>query len=69
MIDDYLDMHNTRYPNCQHFKVPLKATPVKPFKGRMKSDVLSRVRKSIFQKFSKVPAMFKQRQFGKVPLY
>jgi hypothetical protein len=48
--------------------VPLKVAklPVKPFKGRLKSATLSSVGKSIFWQFSKVPAMFKQRQFGKV---
>jgi hypothetical protein len=40
--------------------VPAKASklPVKHFKGRMKNAALSRVGKSIFQQFLKVPGMF-----------
>jgi hypothetical protein len=52
--------HYAKYLDCWHFKVPAKASklPVKPFKGRMKSAALSRVRKSIFRLFLKVPVMF-----------
>jgi hypothetical protein len=62
-VDETGGCHYTRYPDCWHFKVPLKATklPVKPFKGRMISATLSRVGKCICWQFSKVPAMFKYR--------
>jgi hypothetical protein len=55
-----VEIHYAKYLDCWHFKVPAKASklPVKPFKGRMKSAVLSRVGKSIFRQFVKVPAMF-----------
>jgi hypothetical protein len=40
--------------------VPAKVSKllVKPFEGKMKSAALSRVGKSIFQQFLKVPGMF-----------